>query len=534
MNKIFTRFMAVVLAMLLGMTAMNAADITVFDGTQVSVYVPLPTASYNEGGTRGQVIYPASALQDMVGQPINGFTLYINDEGCKMNGGTLRVSVGEVENTVFTTTSFVNVSTLTTVALVGMTYGLHEVDIDFEEPYIYEGGNLLIDFYVKKAGESGAYNFTYFYGLYQQGHSSLTTGDEGNEYREFIPKTTFHYGAKDPVADRVNPRNVTFNSVRAGESDEQTVFLTNTGLTAFTPVLTANAPFSATLSQATVQPGETVEISAVFAPANAGLYEGTLLVDCGNGVVLEVPMAGEALMNGTELVVADGGVTNQYLPFNGIYADDENTLGQMIYPASMLTDMQGGQLVSLTFFTNSAINLRNVGLELSLMNTDQEEFATATPITGLEVVATTQVIKGETVITFDFDQPFSYTGGNLAVQLKAVKIGTPTTATTFFQGMNTDNYAGLSCYKSWSGDKKERQKFLPKAAFIYQTAPESLRGDVDMDGEIGIADVTALIDYILSNDATGIDLVAADSDQDGSISIADVTARLDYILHQTW
>lgn len=526
--------MAVVLAVLLGTTVTNAADITVFDGNQVSVYVPLPTAAYNEGGTRGQVIYPATALQDMVGQPINGFTLYINDEGCKMNGGTLRVSLGEVENTVFSTTTFVNVSTLTTVALVGMNYGLHEIDINFEEPYIYEGGNLLIDFYVKKSGESGAYNFTYFYGLYQTGHTSLTTGDEGNEYREFIPKTTFYYGEKAAVDARVNPRNVTFNSVRAGESDEQTVFLTNTGLTAFAPVLTANAPFSATLSQATVQPGETVEINAVFAPANAGSYEGALLVDCGNGVVLEVPMAGEALMNGTELVVAEGGATNQYLPINGIYADDENTFGQMIYPASMLADMQGGQLVSLSFFTNNAINLRNIGLELSLMNTDQEEFATATPMTGLEVVATTQVIKGETVITFDFDQPFSYTGGNLAVQVKAVKIGTPTTATTFFQGMSTDNYAGLSCYKSWSGDKKERQKFLPKAAFIYQTAPDFIRGDVDMDGEVGIADVTALIDYILWGNTEGINVNAADCDQDNSVGIADVTALIDFILTQNW
>ena len=450
-----------------------------------------------------------------------------------MNGGTLRVSIGEVENTVFSTTSFVNVSSLNTVALVGMNYGLHEIDIDFEEPYIYEGGNLLIDFYVKKSGESGAYNFTYFYGLFQQGHTSLTTGDEGNEYREFIPKTTFYYGAKDPVAARVNPRAVTFGAVRAGDSEEQTVFLANTGLTAITPVLTASAPFSATLSQATVQPGETVEISAVFAPATAGLYEGTLLVDCGNGVVLEVPMAGEALMNGTELVVANGGVTNQYLPINGIYADDENTLGQMIYPASMLADMEGSNLVALSFFTASAINLRNVALELSLLNTDQDEFASATPMTGFTTVATTDVVKGETMITFDFDQPFAYTGNNLAVQVKVVKKSATTTATTFFQGMNTDNYAGLSCYKSWSGDKKERQKFLPKAAFLYQEAPAFIPGDVDQDGIVGIGDVTSLIDYILGN-TEGVDVNAADCDQDGIVGIGDVTALIDYILSHAW
>ena len=166
MKRIFTRLMAVVLVVLLGATAMNAADLTVFDGNQVSPYVPLPTASYNQGGTRGQVIYPASALQAMVGQPINGFTLYINGEGCKMNGGLMRVSMGEVDYTEFSSTTFA--TGLTTVAMTEMIAGVYEVDIVFDEPYTYNGGNLLIEFYVKNAGESEAYNFTYFYGLFQQ------------------------------------------------------------------------------------------------------------------------------------------------------------------------------------------------------------------------------------------------------------------------------------------------------------------------------------------------------------------------------
>ncbi|MBQ6166376.1 MAG: hypothetical protein IJK41_02955 [Muribaculaceae bacterium] len=532
MKRIFTVSMAIVLAMLMGTTMLHAASLTVFDGNQVSPYVPLPTAAYNEGGTRGQVIFPAEALQDMVGQPINGFTMYINDEGCKMNGGTMRVSVKEVENTAFSTKTFVN--GLTTVARVGMTADQHEVDIIFDAPFDYEGGNLLIDFYVQMAGESGAYNFTYFYGLFQQSHTALTTGDEGNEYREFIPKTTFYYGDLEPVAALVNPRDVTFNTIRVGERDEKMISLTNTGLNAFTPVVTVNAPFSATVSQATVQPGETAEIIVAFEPAAPGLYEATLQVDCGYDVVLEVPMTAEALQNGTELVVAEGGATNQYLPFNGIYTDDENTIGQMIYPASMLTDMQGKNLVALSFFTSSTINLRNVALELSLMNTDQDEFASATPITGMTTVATTDVVRGETMITFEFDQPFEYAGDNLAVQVKVVKKSAVTTATTFFLGVNTENYAGLSCYKSWSGDKKERQKFLPKAAFLYQDTPAFERGDVDKDGQVGIGDVTSLIDYILNGTAPGVDDDSADCDLDGAVSIGDVTSLIDYVLNGVW
>ena len=62
----------------------------------------------------------------------------------------------------------------------------------------------------------------------------------------------------------------------------------------------------------------------------------------------------------------------------------------------------------------------------------------------------------------------------------------------------------------------------------------SLRGDVDGDGKVGIADVTALIDYILSGDATGINLVAANVDNDDKVGIADVTALIDYILTGNW
>ena len=61
-----------------------------------------------------------------------------------------------------------------------------------------------------------------------------------------------------------------------------------------------------------------------------------------------------------------------------------------------------------------------------------------------------------------------------------------------------------------------------------------LRGDVDGDGSIGIADVTALIDYILSKDDSTVVVAACDCDQDGNVGIADITALIDYILTGVW
>ena len=60
------------------------------------------------------------------------------------------------------------------------------------------------------------------------------------------------------------------------------------------------------------------------------------------------------------------------------------------------------------------------------------------------------------------------------------------------------------------------------------------RGDVDTDGNVTISDVTALIDYLLSGNASGIYLSNADCDQDGNVNISDVTTLIDYLLAGHW
>ena len=61
-----------------------------------------------------------------------------------------------------------------------------------------------------------------------------------------------------------------------------------------------------------------------------------------------------------------------------------------------------------------------------------------------------------------------------------------------------------------------------------------IRGDVNGDGQVKIADVTALINYLLSGDASTVNLQAADCNQDGQVKIADVTALINYLLSSNW
>ena len=56
-------------------------------------------------------------------------------------------------------------------------------------------------------------------------------------------------------------------------------------------------------------------------------------------------------------------------------------------------------------------------------------------------------------------------------------------------------------------------------------------GDVNDDGNVSIADVTALIDYLLNGNASAINTDNADMNADDQISIADVTDLIDWLLN---
>ena len=59
----------------------------------------------------------------------------------------------------------------------------------------------------------------------------------------------------------------------------------------------------------------------------------------------------------------------------------------------------------------------------------------------------------------------------------------------------------------------------------------ALRGDVNGDNAVNIADVTALIDILLSDTTAP---AAADCNHDNAVNIADVTSLIDYLLGGQW
>ena len=55
-------------------------------------------------------------------------------------------------------------------------------------------------------------------------------------------------------------------------------------------------------------------------------------------------------------------------------------------------------------------------------------------------------------------------------------------------------------------------------------------GDVDQDGIVNINDLAAIIDYLLSGNASQVSLINADCDQDGVVNINDLAELIDMLL----
>ena len=70
----------------------------------------------------------------------------------------------------------------------------------------------------------------------------------------------------------------------------------------------------------------------------------------------------------------------------------------------------------------------------------------------------------------------------------------------------------------------ENTFLLPVATYI--------RGDVNNDGNVSISDVTALINYLLTNPEAII--IRNDVNLNGKVNISDVTALINYLLSKQW
>ena len=527
MKKSFQLLSAALIA-LASFVPAQAATLLVNDGTNTNYNVPIEGQYADTEGCAVQTIYPEAQVAPMTGAFITSMTFYIADaNGNALDGGKLAVSVGTTTTNSFPSYNPSVLTGLTHVADVTMTPGETEVVVNFDTPFQYEGGNLVVEFLVSEATSNYAY--VNFYGVAAGENNACIKHNYSSSADAFYPKTTFEYEAVEDMAS-ISAQALTFGNLYLEQTATQTFTLKNMGQNAFTPVFGAlNAPFSIAPAAAQIAAGETVEYTVTFAPAALGEYAQTLTIDCGAAGQFKVAISGACVEVPAEVVVCDGTNTSTNLPAYGYYYD-EAFQTQMIYPAAELSELAGKKIEKITFHPTQAITYNGGKMQLSFKAVDVDAFTSYDKLTDFTVVGTLVPTVGDTELTFVLDEPYLYEGGNLAIECLLLEAGSNYPNISYY-GKNMT--ANVSLYYYGRSNSSAVSQFLPKATFGYvkEDAPVVVVGDVDGNGEVNITDVTLFISAVMNDNYSNINTANADMDGNGELNITDVTTLIAKVLN---
>ena len=240
------------------------------------------------------------------------------------------------------------------------------------------------------------------------------------------------------------------------------------------------------------------DLVITYAPTDQGNHNATITLTSIGATSQTITLIGTSRIV-TDATVADGNTTNTYLPIYGNqYANKQ--INQMIYPASMLTEIQGKKIKSMKFYAER-INFSGGAFNVKMGTTTQTTYPQRnhSRITAnMTTVKTGQVAEsGGTELVITFDQPFEYTGGNLVIDFEVTQ--TNTNSTTRFYGVNPGGYTSFYSYGSTTNNYGRytaggtRLQFLPKVTFEWD-APF-------MAGTVSPSSLT-FSDAIIDNEAT--------------------------------
>ncbi|MBR0024866.1 MAG: choice-of-anchor D domain-containing protein [Muribaculaceae bacterium] len=168
-----------------------------------------------------------------------------------------------------------------------------------------------------------------------------------------------------------------------------------------------------------------------------------------------------------ELTVVNGRTTtNETIPIYGYYCD-AGFINSIVYPADMLSDMEGGVINSLTFYANDEITALQGG-EIQVSIGEIEENALTAHATGLTPVFNGIPAKDGMNCVFTFNTPYDYEGGNLVIRIELISKCT-NCPHIYFYGEAQDRNTVWHSHGSYSSNGSG-VKFLPETTFDYDAA----------------------------------------------------------------
>ena len=173
-------------------TSYAQQSLTVYDGDATNNYVPV-YGFYADAFTKVEFVMNYEDLSEMTGGTINRLTWYLSTPAEAAWGGRFQIFVKEVNfNTI---DAYVGMNGATIVYDGPLDGTGSKLVIDFDTPYNYQGGNLLIGVY---GVEKGTYKSASFAGMEVigasvQGYSYSDIEACNINQRNFLPKTSFDF-----------------------------------------------------------------------------------------------------------------------------------------------------------------------------------------------------------------------------------------------------------------------------------------------------------------------------------------------------
>jgi hypothetical protein len=477
----------------------ETGSLTVCDGSVNNRYVPVYSPFYNNpnaGGntgrrTRSQMIYLEEMLTGLQeGDQIQSLTFYAPN-GITCNGGVLTFQVGKTTQNACSSNTWASFSGSSVSGTVALQQNATEFTVTFNTPLTYTGGNLLVDATVTTAGTaSSESNYTNFVGVTTGGNQSRyyyrdvflwVIGVDQTDTQQFLPKMNIGY-TRDviPYAATFHG-NGDFGNVVIDQKGRATFIVTNTGKYPFTPVVTLSGDQAFTMrttGYGELEVGDSRYYQVTFAPTATQSYNGTLTLTAEESEATEYINATATLSGiGVETLeeqVADGTAAG-YVPVYLANLDLQNH-GQIIYQASELNLQEGTLIKKITFHANNILAGQNQSssnpVTLKIGETTNTTYSSATSYIstdGFAYSTVNNILTGTNSVTFIFDEPYEYKGGNLVVDASCAAGGDKTLNSVTWLGKNSSN-ASIIQY----GSTNTRLSFIPKITIDY--IPKEIEG----------------------------------------------------------
>ena len=171
------------------------------------------------------------------------------------------------------------------------------------------------------------------------------------------------------------------------------------------------------------------------------------------------------------LTVADGTVSNDYVPIYGLYGDEFQRC-QIIYPETMVADMAYGDISAMSFYFNNTPATTWTGtFDVKLGTCSESAFGDSFLAETLTTVYSGVMTISNNKLIVTFNTPYHYEGGNLLVEFSTIDKGNYKSSSFF--GINMP-FASIQGHNGGSLDaiSAELRNFIPKTTFTYTGGAE--------------------------------------------------------------